>query len=99
MGYCPYKCIFCKQVEDNGWGATSLAWTLLSLRPDELKTELDDGETLDVCTDCVLAHFDRFGLCLMNHGSPEESEDEGEEEGEEEGEDEGEEIIFTDGLY
>ena len=20
MGYCPYMCIFCNQVEDNGWG-------------------------------------------------------------------------------
>ena len=57
MGYCPYVCIFCRDVEDNGWnGCCFDAEKAADLTGDDI----EDFEgydkcdyTLDVCDDCL----------------------------------------------
>lgn len=63
MGYCPYKCIFCGYIEDNGWNGTiiddDVASQLTGLplshwrRARRTEEECNDDVTLSVCDDCL----------------------------------------------
>ena len=55
MGYCPYQCMLCGQVEDNGWGGTwqGLNW-LLRVKGYEFVDPDEDGAVApDFCDDCL----------------------------------------------
>ena len=59
MGYCPYQCMLCGCVEDNGWGGTwqGLNWLLeeKGYKFVELNSLDEDGYGVapDFCDDCL----------------------------------------------
>jgi hypothetical protein len=58
MGYCPYLCIFCKDIQDNGWDngsfsckkASKLTGTSINYFKDRVR---DEDLSLSVCDDCL----------------------------------------------
>ena len=61
MGYCPYICIFCKDVRDNGW-LIAYEHCLESIMKNRMtQKQIDEllsyanrrGYTLDVCVSCL----------------------------------------------
>ena len=59
MGYCPYMCIVCGTVEDNGWNNRSICKAMIENKEcvitDLSKRQYDDDDiiTYDVCDDCL----------------------------------------------
>lgn len=61
MGYCPYICVFCKKVKDNGWLCPNfLDDVLAELLTAEQRLELEAQSELsfprlkyDVCGECL----------------------------------------------
>ncbi len=54
MGYCPYMCVFCGDIQDNGWYVIG-DWYLPNLLSQYTKSkgfkDKDCGQ--DICIDCI----------------------------------------------
>jgi len=61
MGFCPYYCVFCGTVEDNGWGFSSYNLSEVQKKNKKCWTRNDYGShydnyglTPDICLECVM---------------------------------------------
>lgn len=58
MGYCPYLCIFCGDIEDNGWNGWGIyedrASKLTGLPETYFKKVTEKEISLDVCDSCLM---------------------------------------------